>query len=556
MALYQYKEFNEDFIEKIHGRLYFYRKLYQGKHTEIFERAQKLIESGEIIDNLLNKSIETQFNKSPYIVANISKLIVNVPATLVARSIGKIDTSLDADSVAAEAANSETDDQLEEGQGGVNEEILNLQQELIRQIVLNSKLDSQHRMNVAQHQIDGGLVGVPWLDDRGLRIEFKARDVYFPHEDDLGADLSYSRTFDEVEYLHIYRERVYQAGEKEEDGEFVAPEEGLRAEHILYELGKGGVVTDSRVDPDKAAELLGMEVDELEQFYPTRTRLFIRYWANEQTFMDPLGVSALVGQEGKQDEINWALTRNAFVFERNGKPRIAINKELANALQKNMIKIYGEGARGKFDSKQLEIFTMDENGKSMEIFQIDISKIGDVAWVKDLIKLMLMETQTSEKAIDFYMSESGGAAQSGIAKFYDLFLSLMKAEQLQHEYIAFLKGLIEDALWLQNKQDPAVRIEEPEIGLKEMIPIQRKEVIEENMMLHAAANGKTAQSLETTLRKINPHWSEDKIQEELLSIEVEKMSADSTSLGATGAQTVANFLDNPNNRPAAADPEQ
>ncbi|MDA6141557.1 hypothetical protein OSK03_27695, partial [Escherichia coli] len=72
------------------------------------------------------------------------------------------------------------------------------------------------------HQVAGGLVGVPFEDEKGLRIEFKSRDVYFPHEDGLGADLAYKRTIEGQDYIHVYRERV-------EGGR-------LTATHLLYEL--------------------------------------------------------------------------------------------------------------------------------------------------------------------------------------------------------------------------------------------------------------------------------------------------------------------------------
>jgi hypothetical protein len=489
----------------------------------------------------------------------VTKLIVDVPAILVSRSIGKISSGLEADAAQIAASNEQTDDEIEgPDQNNMSGTILDLQNEMIRQIVLNSKLESEHWGNIVQQQLDGGLVGVPWDDARGLRIEFKARDVYFPHEDELGADLSYARTFDDLQYLHVYRERIMKAGDKAEGPggeEFTAQNDGLWCTHRLFLLGSGGIIEDSEVDPAEVAEMLNMPEEDLGQWYEGRQRMFIRYWANEKTFMNPLGVSVLKGQEDKQDEINWTLTRAAGVFERNGKPRLAINKDLAAALQKEMVRLYGNSGKGKFDHRQLEVVSMDAAGNSMEIIQIDVSKIGDIQWVKDLIKLMLMETKTSEKAIDFYMDNSGGSgAQSGVAKFYDLFISLMKAEMIQKEYIHFLKGLIEDALWLANQNDPAVQIEQPEITIDEMFPVQRKEVVDENMAAYAGANGKTAQSLETTVKEINPHKSEEWVQEELARIAAEKASDNSTSLGLPGRSTIGNLLDNPLNRARVAAP--
>jgi hypothetical protein len=290
------------------------------------------------------------------------------------------------------------------------------------------------------------------------------------------------------------------------------------------------------VPDDETKELLGM--NDLEKVYPGRGRPFIIYWPNEKTFMNPLGSSCLKGQDGKQDEVNWTLTRNAITFERNGKPRMAVSKEIMQALQDRAQERYGD--ESKIDHRDLEITTLDDNGKAIEIIQIDVTKIGDIQWVKDLMKLMLMETKTSEKVVDFYMDrQSSSNTQSGVAKFYDLFTSLVKSEQIQSEYIYFLQQLIESALWLANYNDPAVIIEEPEILLKSMIPISRKELIEEN---NKAYTDET-QSLETTIRRNNPNASEEWIQEELARVEAEKSGDDSFSL-MMGRQNLQQMMGN------------
>ncbi|GIO25110.1 hypothetical protein [Oceanobacillus sp. J11TS1] len=505
-----WKEFNEKVVKNTHGDIYFYRDLYEGNHSKLFSRAKRLIEKGEIVDEIIYGTRESQNVQTPYIVANVSKLIPEIPAMLVSRSIGNIQTSLSSDEYDSTEDNRAEDE---------NYDNLTTQKEAIRDIVSNSHLEFEHWGNIVQQQVDGGLVGVPWLDDRGLRIEFKARDVYYPHPDGMGVDLAYDIEIDDEEYLHVYRERL-------EDG-------GLRTRHLLYSCNESGKT--ALLDDDETKELLNM--DELEAFYENRERFFVVYWPNEKTFMNPLGVSCLKNQEGKQDEINWTLTRNGMTFERNGKPRIAINEDIMRSLQDKAIERYGDGAR--IDHRDLEITTFDENGKAMEIIQIDISKIGDISWVKDLMKLMLMETKTSEKAVDFYLSGSSTSAQSGVSKFYDLFTSLLKAEQLQKEYIYFLKQLFESALWLANQVDPNIYIEQPEIQLKAMIPISRKELIDEN----STAYTRGVQSLEATIRRNNPTASEEWIQEEIARIQEESTPDDTTSL-LRGRQTLGNFLDN------------
>lgn len=517
----KWTEWNKAVIEKTHGKIDFYRDLYEGNHSDLFSRAKELIEKGEIVDNISDgQTTRTKNVQTPYIVANISKLIPEIPAMLVSRSIGDVSSSVNADDEMTEATAKQIDDPNEE-------EIEDPQKRIIEQIEKNSNLRFEHWSNIVQQQVDGGLVGVPWDDERGLRIDFKGRDVYFPHEDGLGADLAYHREFGKEEYLHVYRERV--------------EEDGLRTSHYLYHLNSDQT---EEIEEDEAKELLGL--DELEVFYEGRTRPFIVYWPNEKTFTNPLGKSCLKNQEGKQDEINWTLTRNGITFERNGKPKIAVTPDAFAAAQDKAYERYGE--EGVIDHRDFEVITYDQNGRAIELIQIDVSKIGDIQWVKDLMKLMLMETKTSEKAVDFYLDGGSSGAQSGIAKFYDLFISIIKSEQIRDEYIYFLKQLFENCLWLANKDDPAIIIEEPDIALKSMIPISRKELLEENNSAYAAGT----QSLETTLKRNNPNASEEWIEEELERIEEEKQGDDTTSL-MNGRSNLMNFLDN---RDASGDPIQ
>src|SRR5699024_6388758 len=103
--------------------------------------------------------------------------------------------------------------------------------------------------------------------------------------------------------------------------------------------------------------------------------------------MNPLGVSCMKGQDCQKDEINRTMTRNAITCERNGKPRMAVSKKIMQALEQKAVNRYGDSSR--IDHRDLEVMTMDEDGNAMEIIQIDISRIGDIQWVKDLMKLML-----------------------------------------------------------------------------------------------------------------------------------------------------------------------
>lgn len=513
-------KWNESLVSKLHGDIYTYRDIYKGKHAIHFERAQQLIQKGEITDRYVKNTAMNVKVRTPYIVLNISKLVAETPAMLVSRSIGKITSSLANDSEQKELINDDTDELIEGAEEGKSSEVNDVQNELIRQIEKNSKLQLEHFPNIVQHQVDGGLVGVPRADAKGLRIEFKSRDVYYPHEDDLGADLVYHRTFNEKDYLHVYRERIQS--------------DDLKTSNMLFEL-EGEKLTP--VSDEEARNMLGIK--ELSQEYKGRSRLFIQYWPNGKTFLDPLGVSCLDGHLAHQDEINWRLTRNALVFERNSTPRLAITSEIFSALEDAAVEQFGEAGRGFIDHEMLEVVTMDENGKSMEVIQVDVKNIGGVEWANELIKEMLIATRTSQKAIDFYSENNNASAVSGVAKFYDLFVSIAKAEQLQSEYVYFLKQLFESCLWLANHKDAAVLIEEPDIGLNNMVPVNQEELIEKYLPAYEAG----AMSLETFVRKTNPTASEEWIQSEIERIEMEKQTIDSVSI-LSGPQTAGNLNDN------------
>lgn len=537
----QWTKFDRAFVIETHGEVYMHRKLYKGEHSELFTRAKDLVEKGEITDQILFGRERAKNQKTPYIIANLCKLIVEVPATFVSRSIGTVTTSLKAtpaepdelegpavDEAAAtvsdaivQKTNESTDDLIDGPEEGMafNTEILNKQQELIKQIVDNSKLDAKHYGNIIMLQVDGGLVGVPRMDDRGLRIEFKQRDVYYPHEDGMGCDVSVEFEKDSKDYLHVYRERSEKGN--------------LETEHFLYELNRADRFTNP-VEEEQAKLILNLK--QLKQTFVGRSQTLVDYMANDETFLNPLGVSALEGQAGLQDEINWTLTRNGLTFERNGRPRMSVTTGIMDALKEDAEEKYGDA--NKIDHRNLELTEMDENGEAIKIHQIDVSKIGDVAWVKDLMKIMLMSTQTSERAVDYYM-DGGSSAQSGIAKYYDLLTSLIKAERIQLNYLTFLKRLVKSALWLQHQRDKAVMIEEPEIQLNSMLPISRQELLDENNSAFEAGT----QSLETTVRRNNPTASDEWIEEELIRIEEESGggSDDSQTL-LTGAATAAQYL--------------
>lgn len=571
---YDWQTFGKDVIVDIHGDMYYYRNLYEGNHHEIFPRAINLINRGEIVDVYADDKINSPKNvRTPYIMLNVSKIIVDVPSMFVSRSIGQVKTNHTVNSIGqeemkgtenntdnAQAAENNletnnTDDETNVENSTQNNGESDLfettdtndfnavaqdpQQATIDQIIQNSKLN--HYMNITQLQVDGGIVAVPSMRNDQISIDIKERNVYYPHDDDMGVDLVYElpqtaeEEINKISYVHVYTER--------QNGQSVT------TYHRLYSRNKNNemeLVIEPAIIEDKLR--LGERFNNgvLEKTFAGRQRLFVCYLPNNPTFMNELGNSTLKGLNGKQEEVNWTLTRTAQTFERNGKPRISIPKGTMNTLKQIAADAYGD--ENKINHELLEVTEIDEvTGKSMEIHQIDTTKIGDMTYIKEIVRAMLAETQTSENAVELVKRDTANS-QSGTAKFYDLIVSIIKSERIRNEYVEFLKDIIESALWFANKKDSSVIIERPNIMLKDMLPQPKQELSTDNI---AKYNAKV-QSLEETVRANNPDKSEEWVQEEIQRIEDEKSSIDSLSL-TNGAMNLQQFM---NNRDENGDPIQ
>lgn len=562
--------FGRETIKAVHGDMYYYRNMYDGNHHEIFPRAKNLIERGEIIDVYDDDGTDSPKNvRTPYLMLNIGKIIVDIPSMFVARSIGQFKTNYGVDTMVKARMDEKTDENitsLSESDGGqtdesntnnpnndvqarqqatngtqdtelieradtddVNSEVDDPQQSVIDQIINNSNIS--HTMNITQLQVDGGVVAVPSVRNDQISIDFKERNIYYPHEDDMGVDLVYElpQTQDEedenVSYVHVYTER--------QEGQSVKTYDSL---YIRNDENEMEIVEDPSIILDKL-QISGQFIDGvLTKTFEGRQRPFVRYLANNPTFMNRLGNSILKGLNGKQEEVNWTLTRTAQTFERNGKPRISITQGTMDTLKKIAADKYGD--ENKIDHEMLEVTEFDENGRSIEIHQIDTNKIGDMSYVKDIVRGMLAETQTSENAVEF-VKENSSTPQSGTAKFYDLIVSIIKSEQIRDEYVEFLKDAVESALWFANKKDDTVIIERPNIMLKDMLPQPKQELSTDN----TAKYNSGVQSLEETVRGNNPDKSESWVQEELQRIEDDKSNADSMTQDR-GSMNLQQFMNN------------
>ena len=516
------KQFTQEDIVNTHGDMFKYRDLYDGFHSKLFDRAKAQIESGEIIDRIEYGDVKAQNVQTPYIVVNISRMIVDIPTLFITRSLGKMQTNYPINEMEREDDFETDEEHIEDTSNNVFEDnLFDLQQETLDQIETNSNFSKWHGMNIKQWQIDGGIVAVPEFINGQIKLTFKERNVYYELDDGKTYQLRYIVERGEEKFIHVHEE--------------IEGEDELIGSHTVYKMNEDGELSEVE-DEELIFEITKLEREERNYILKGRKRTLFVYLPYNPTFMNEYGRSALMGQEGKQDEVNWTVTRSAQVFERNGKPRISVSKEVMDRLMQVSMDKYG--VDNKFDHRDLEVTTIDEDGRSLEIHQIDIAKIGDITYVKDIIKMMLMETQTSEKAIDFFTGE-GGRAQSGTAKFYDLFLSIMKSEQMRKQYVEFIQQGVENCMWLLNQDNKDIIVEKPIIVQEDMMPVTSKETSTLNNQSYSAGT----QSLEQTVRNNNPDKSEEWILDEVEKIEGERTSQDSFTLGR-GNMTATNFNDN------------
>ena len=516
------KQFTQEDIVNTHGDMFKYRDLYDGFHSKLFDRAKAQIESGEIIDRIEYGDVKAQNVQTPYIVVNISRMIVDIPTLFITRSLGKMQTNYPINEMEREDDFETDEEHIEDTSNNVFEDnLFDLQQETLDQIETNSNFSKWHGMNIKQWQIDGGIVAVPEFINGQIKLTFKERNVYYELDDGKTYQLRYIVERGEEKFIHVHEE--------------IEGADELIGSHTVYKMNEDGELSEVE-DEELIFEITKLEREERNYTLKGRKRTLFVYLPYNPTFMNEYGRSALMGQEGKQDEVNWTVTRSAQVFERNGKPRISVSKEVMDRLMQVSMDKYG--VDNKFDHRDLEVTTIDEDGRSLEIHQIDIAKIGDITYVKDIIKMMLMETQTSEKAIDFFTGE-GGRAQSGTAKFYDLFLSIMKSEQMRKQYVEFIQQGVENCMWLLNQDNKDIIVEKPIIVQEDMMPVTSKETSTLNNQSYSAGT----QSLEQTVRNNNPDKSEEWILDEVEKIEGERTSQDSFTLGR-GNMTATNFNDN------------
>src|SRR5699024_8806017 len=256
---------NQDMID-VHGNMFFYREMYKGNHGDIFPRAKDLIRRGEVIDKIRYGS-EQQARKlqTPYLIANISKMIVDIPTLFINRSLGKVVTSLQTEQF-------EDEEDLESIE--IVQAKTKRQQEMLDEITDNSKLIRQHGMNIRQWQIDGGIVAVPEIINGKPQISFKERNIYYELDDGKTFQLRYKLEYDKKNYIHVHEE--------------VENEASVDGTHYLYKLGVGQRL-ELIEDPLFIEEVTGIPPEQQTYTLEDRNRTLFIYLPNDPTFDNRFG---------------------------------------------------------------------------------------------------------------------------------------------------------------------------------------------------------------------------------------------------------------------------
>ena len=120
----------------------------------------------------------------------------------------------------------------------------------------------------------------------------------------------------------------------------------------------------------------------------------------------------------------------------------------------------------------------------MEIHQIDTTKIGDMTYVKEIVRAMLYRNTNVRKCSQLVKRDTANS-QSGTAKFYDLIVSIIKSERIRNEYVEFLKTLLKVHYGSLIKRYSVI-IERPNIMLKDMLPQPKQELSTDNIAKYNA----------------------------------------------------------------------
>lgn len=472
------KPFDEDY-----EHIQFFRDLYEGNHKDIFPRAQelgkqtvrsqyKLKRYNHRYMSTLKKKLENQSSEIHYVMVNLASSVVELPADLINRSIGNIsgDTETDEDLLAFVAA-----------------------------VTATSKAKSKLWPAIVQHQVDGGVAyRIRSNPSKGVWFEWKEADVYYEHEDELGADFAWVEEHADEKYLRVERQRI--------------EAEGLVLSQLVYSMN--GESVEQELDFTTFSQNQGLELNAITVL-PGITELMCGYVPNDETLLRPRGRSALRNIVEIQEEINWTITRDSIVFEKHGKPKLAIPKRLWESVAQKNHASYGSHFVRNAD---LEVVSYDENNGAVPMYITwDAQTEQSFKHVARLIEYMMSVSKTSATAIG--LGKAGGS-MSAKAILYEWIQSVIKAEAIRAKFDAAMKDAYRKCILLSNTlNNTAFATGTPIIEWTDMLP----KADAENDEQEAAKYEKGVQSLEATVRNLHPDWSEKAIEEEIQKIQDEQM---------------------------------
>ncbi|CAM3706962.1 hypothetical protein COLU111180_04150 [Cohnella lubricantis] len=477
--VYTKQKFPPPPFDKDVAAMTYFRALYEGDHAEIFPRAKQIAKDVRFGWKRTGVKTWTQTREvvdvnQMYVVANFSSLIAEVPADLINRALGNI------------SADTEDDQAL---------------LDFITAVASVSKVNEKIWAAVTQHQVDGLIAYRARRDASGKTwFEWALGDRYFPHDDGRGADLAWieerGEETNKKKFLRIERQRIEEAG--------------LTVQQMVFKVE--GEVVGEQVDTATYAATYEVDIPE-DAILDGVTEIMCGAITNDETLLRPRGRSALRNIDTIQEEINWTITRDSIVFEKHGKPKLAIPSALWNTVANENGRNYGQRFVRNAD---LEVVSYDENkGAIPQYITWDAKTAQSFEHVTRLIQYMLAISKTSPQAAGL----EEGKGDTGVALLYLWIQSVIKAEAIKDKFDAGIKDAIRKCIILENALGGTdYEVAAPAIEWGDMLPKADSEKDTEEIEKYSGG----VQSLEATVRRMHPDWSEDAITAELQKIQDEK----------------------------------
>ncbi|MFF2909998.1 hypothetical protein [Paenibacillus sp. NPDC057934] len=459
----------------------YYRLLYSGDHDLIFPRARSIQTTERVIRrsrpglHRRGRSADIKVtSEHQYIVVNFASLVAEVPADLINRALGNVSADVEAGP----------------------------ELEFVSGVVTASKPNDKIWAAVTQHQVDGLIAYRIRRSANGkVWFEWLLGDRYFPHEDGNGADLAWVEEWDDgkggkLKFLRVERQLL--------------SDEGLAIQQMVFKMD-GDAVSD-QMDTQQYAASYEIEIPDDETLKDV-TELLCGFVVNDETLLHPRGRSALRNIDTIQEEINWTITRDSIVFDKHGKPKLAIPRALWDTVANQNQRDYGARfVRGA----DLEVVSFDEKTGAVPQYIVwDAKTEQSFEHVNRLIRYMLAVSKTSIQAAG--MENAKG--DTGIALLYLWIQSVIKADAIKGKFDVAVKDAIRKCMVLENALGSAdLKPVNPVIEWGDMLPKAESEKDSEESKKYTDG----VQSLETTVRKLHPDWSEKAIEAEIQKIQDEK----------------------------------